>query len=142
MTGAVLVLGAGVAAGLMAAGGDAEEPVSNKKIPASALPREPTETAEPTSPEPTKSEAPAKPAPTTTSPPPSSPAPEPTDTPTSEPSVPGVSEAEWAREFAERWREKYGAPGPGRTHWEHHEHGDGYQYDYEYSYDYDYQQGE
>ncbi|MFC4493424.1 hypothetical protein ACFPA8_04655 [Streptomyces ovatisporus] len=141
MSGAVLVLGAGLAAGLAVAGDEDDGPVSNKKVPATSLPREPTATAEPSSPEPSKTEAPPKPAPTTTSPHPSASRSEPSPTRTPEPSVPGVSEAEWALELAERLREKYGAPGPGRTHWERHEQGE-YEYEYSYEYDYEYRQDE
>jgi hypothetical protein len=138
LSGAALAVGAGVLAGLMAGSGDGEEPVSGEKVPATALPREPTATPEPTSPKPSKTKAPPTTAPATTTPPASTQSPKPPPTGSSPaPSIPGMSEAEWAR-LAEDLAEKYGTPNPGHTYWERHGQGE-YEYHYEYSYGHGYE---
>jgi hypothetical protein len=134
LSGAALVLGAGVLAGLVAGSGDDEEPVSRDEIPATALPREPTATPEPFSPRPSKTKTPPKSVPATTSPPARTHPAKPSPTGTPAPSLPGTSEAEWAIGLAEDLAEKYGTPGPGMTYWERHGQGE-YEYHYEYSYE-------
>ncbi|SCK19455.1 hypothetical protein [Streptomyces sp. WMMB 322] len=115
---ALALVGAGVAAGVLLAGGNDPEPISKNRPPASAVPREPTPSPPPptSSPEPTKTKAPPKPAPATT---------QPTRTPSAAPSpsrtyrdpFEGIRDAQRALEFADEVKRQWTGEGLGERHW-------------------------
>lgn len=114
--GAVLLLvGAGITTGVLLQGDDDEGPVSQDRLPATSVPREPVPSVPPSSPEATRTKAPPKPAPTST-PPPSTPSATPSPTQSSQQPIPGISEAEDALELARKISEQWSPSGP--NHWE------------------------
>ncbi|WP_314175400.1 hypothetical protein [Streptomyces winkii] len=110
---ALLVVGAGVSAGFLLQGQD-EEPTSKGRIPAQAVPHEPTPSVTPSSAEPSKTKAPPKPAPTTTQPR-VTPTPTPTPTQTYKDPFAEIPEAQRALEFADEVTREWASPGP--TNW-------------------------
>jgi hypothetical protein len=114
---ALLLVGAGISTGLLLQGGDAdEEPTSQSRLPAQAVPREPTPSVAPTSAKPSKTKPPPKPTPSKTQPA-ITPSATPSPRQTSRDPLAGIPEAQRALKFADEVTEQWASPGPGSTHW-------------------------
>lgn len=136
---AFLVAGAGISTGMLMQDSQEGPPTSQDRVPATAVPREPTYSPPPPPPEPTKTkETPPKPAPTTTQP--STPPATPSPTQSTEQPAPGFSEAEDALELARQISEQYDdRDGEGSYYWNgggrrqgHYNGPPGYGYGYGY----------